>query len=535
MQRLWVFSVRVLFLFAVCLDARGQCEIVRDVAFDGKPNDRFGSAVAVSGNVAVVGSPIDRDAGIRSGSAYVFERDPSGWQFVDKLLPSGRAAYDDLGFSVAVSGKTLVVGALNGDAVYLYERVASTWVEVAKLEPSDPGPFDGFGMAVSVLGDIVVVGAPGYNFSTSTGAVYVYQRDQGVWPTHETWKLTASDATPGRRYGRAVAMTPGQIVVGSPGTGSVYVNEKVPSGWIETAKLIPSDGQIGGGVGSALAATEDTILIGASAHGEWQVHLDNLAGAAWVFERRGGAWVETVELIGTGAGLNREAALSVALEGDRAFLGVGWDWSESMGVVFVFDRTPTGDWEQMETRQLRRYWGAQSYEAFGQSIAVDGDTLVVGAPRAEYLGSYSGAVYWLDADDIGTPYCDNARLNSTNYPGRIAVCGSKVAADDRLTLTARQLPLGNIGYFIAGARSAHVLPPGSAGILCVGGSTMRRLLPPVLSTDQLGGGFGVSPGTRAVPGLGTIVPGRAWNFQAWYRDVAFGTSNFTDAVSVTFE
>lgn len=527
--------LRVLISLAICLDVQAQCEVVREVAFDGKPNDRFGSAVAISGSVAVVGARYDRDQGIRSGSAYVFELDSSGWQFVAKLLPSGRGDNDSLGRSVAISGTTIVVGASRGDAVYVYERIAAVWVEVAKLQPSDPAPLDGFGMAVSVLGDIVAVGAPGYSSSTSTGAVYVFQRDQGVWPIHETRKLTASDATPGRRYGQAVAMTPGQIVVGGPGTGGVYVNEKVSSGWVETAKLIPSDGQIGGGVGSALAATEDTILVGASTHGEWQVHLDNLAGAAWVFERRGGAWVETVELIGTGAGLNREAALSVALEGDRAFVGVGWDWSESMGVVFVFDRAPTGDWEQMETRQLRRYWGGASYEAFGQSIDVDGETLVVGAPYAGYLGQDSGSVYWLNADDIGTPYCDNARLNSTNYPGRIAVCGSEVASEDHLTLTARQLPLGNVGYFLAGAGSAHVVPPGSAGILCVGGSTIRRLLPPVLSTDQLGGGFELSAGTQAVPGLGTIAPGRTWNFQAWYRDDGFGTSNFTDAVSVTFE
>ena len=77
------------------------------------------------------------------------------------------------------------------------------------------------------------------------------------------------------------------------------------------------------------------------------------------------------------------------------------------------------------------------------------------------------------------------------------------------------------------------VPPGSSGRLCIGGGQLVRLLPPKLDSGP-GGTFSHAPGTTGPPLIGAVVPGQTWNYQAWFRD-AGSTSNFTDAVSVTFE
>jgi hypothetical protein len=113
------------------------------------------------------------------------------------------------------------------------------------------------------------------------------------------------------------------------------------------------------------------------------------------------------------------------------------------------------------------------------------------------------------------------------------VAGSAAVVDDDLALTAIHLPrTANIGYFVMGSGMTVFTPPGSAGPLCVTPGLLRYL-PPVSNTSELPGGFGRVVGTRG-PVSGNLSAGSTWNFQAWHRDALAGTSNLTDAVSVTF-
>ena len=136
--------------------------------------------------------------------------------------------------------------------------------------------------------------------------------------------------------------------------------------------------------------------------------------------------------------------------------------------------------------------------------------------------------------NLGTVYCDPAVPNSTGFPGEITVTGSDVVADDDLTLTATNLPTNsNIGYFIMGTGMNTSTPPGSAGPICVSPGILRYL-PPIENTNEMPGGFERVVGTSG-PQSGNITPGSTWNFQAWHRDSIAGTSNLTNAVSVTFQ
>ena len=174
-------------------------------ASDAAEQDRFGSSVAISGDILVVGSPFDDDAGSLSGSAYVFQRDGHGWSEVAKLRAADAATNDLFGDSVAISGQTIVVGASRDDdgasdsgSAYVFRSDDDwvTWSQVAKLRADDAATADQFGSSVAISGDILVVGSPlDDDAGSGSGSAYVFQRDDGeveMWS--EVAKLRSDDA-----------------------------------------------------------------------------------------------------------------------------------------------------------------------------------------------------------------------------------------------------------------------------------------------------------------------------------------------------
>ena len=139
----------------------------------------------------------------------------------------------------------------------------------------------------------------------------------------------------------------------------------------------------------------------------------------------------------------------------------------------------------------------------------------------------------------GTNYCGPAVMNSTGLPGRISTLGSARVSDLNFQLIGRDLPLFSNGYFIVSANAGTVPSPGGAmGDLC--------LFPPYgrfiaqAQNSGLTGMIAIPVNLLALPqpsGSGAVTPGQTWRFQLWYRDSLFGTatSNFTDAIAVTFE
>jgi len=131
-------------------------------ADDGAAGDGFGVSMAISGNVAVIGAPRDDDHGTDSGSAYLL--DVTTGQQIFKLLPIDGAASDQFGSSVAIDGNLAVVGAWSNNdngsdsgSVYVFD--VNTGKQLLKILPSDGAAFDNFGHAVAISGNTVVIGA----------------------------------------------------------------------------------------------------------------------------------------------------------------------------------------------------------------------------------------------------------------------------------------------------------------------------------------------------------------------------------------
>ena len=144
--------------------------------------DQFGRSVAIDADTALVGAPFEDDEGVDAGAAYVFTRSGSSWNQQAKLTAGDAAARDQFGESVAVDGDTALVGApledgedLNAGAAYVFIRSGSSWIQQAKLTDRDGFAGDLFGRSVAIDGDTALVGAPNDDDNgTNAGAAYVF-------------------------------------------------------------------------------------------------------------------------------------------------------------------------------------------------------------------------------------------------------------------------------------------------------------------------------------------------------------------------
>ncbi len=272
----------------------GSCcswtEIKMLTAGDGEQDDHFGGAVAISGDVIVIGAPADDDNGNRSGSAYVFERNQGGldnWGLVTKLL--GAPAGSRLGLDVSISGDVALIGAPAENAAYVFKRNTWTWTQRAKLTTSDSAPDDYFGYAVSIDGGVAVVGD--YAHEGESGAAYVFEEPWGGWAnmTSHTAKLDAPNLTAWDNFGYDVSISGNTVVVAAAldeGAGAVvdsgvaYVFKKVAGTWTLIVPLIAPDGAADDWFGTSVSISGGTIVIGAP----WHDAAGSQDGAVYVFD-----------------------------------------------------------------------------------------------------------------------------------------------------------------------------------------------------------------------------------------------------------
>ena len=212
--------------------------------------DNLGSSVGLSGDYAMVGVPKDdTDHGRDVGSIQVFIRSEAGWVQHQNLSASDAASGDRFGAALAMSGDYAIVGAPKQDAVgtnsgaaYIYERQDTEWVEQAKLVASDGTHGDYFGISVAMDGDTVLIGAHRANEPFADGgAVYVFERIGRSW--YETSKILAPDGSHFAYFGFSVGIGANTAIIGAIrddeagfDSGSAYVFVRQGSEWVLQTK-----------------------------------------------------------------------------------------------------------------------------------------------------------------------------------------------------------------------------------------------------------------------------------------------------------
>ncbi len=349
----------------------------------------FGYAVAVSGDYAVVSAYLDSSKGQASGLVYVFLRTGSTWAQQAVLRAPNAESDDQFGTSVAISGDTIVVGAPYEDsnatgvggnqsnnsagdagAAYVFLRNGPAWNIQGYLKASNTGAGDNFGTAVSIAGDLIVVGAPqeagsatgingnqADNSAPSAGAAYVFLRAGGVWgaPLY----IKASNTGGGDSFGSSVAIAGNTAVVGAWGesssatgingneadntaqaAGAAYVFFRNGLTWSQQAYLKASNTEGPDKFGFSVAVSGDTVAVGASGedssatgvNGNQADNSFSQSGAAYVFFRVGATWNQQAYLKASNPGFYDAFGESVAAAGDTVVVGARREQSNAVGV-----------------------------------------------------------------------------------------------------------------------------------------------------------------------------------------------------------
>lgn len=456
--------------------APGQCELPPLAPADAAPLENFGNAVALDGATAIVGAHYDGAVGPLSGAAYVLERGAAGWGEVVKLLPAEIIANDRFGFAVGLSGDIAIVGAryrsdfgYGSGAAYVFERGTGDWSKLAKLANPEPAIGDFFGHAVAIAGTTVAIGAPnddGADFDT--GSVFVFVKVGANWTFKQ--KLTSTSSAVDDRFGYAVAADGNTIMVGATGsddlgekTGAVHVFVRTGGVFHETEVLIPSSAASGDAFGSTIALAGGRAVI-ASVFGDG-------TGVAYVYERQGAAgapWLEVAALRPADGAADDYFGQALALDGDWVLAGsLAHDAAgDAAGAAYLY-RRGAGGWA--EAAKLAASGGAAG-DNFGTALGLDQDSALVAATG---VAKGAGAVYGFDhVGAIATlgPGCGGA------VPA-LSIAGCPVAGTT-LRIRVEHGPRGEVLVLVAGA--AETALPLPFGCIAYAGAPVAASLPLVL-------------------------------------------------------
>ena len=481
-------------VYPITVDPMAQQAYLK--ASNTEAGDYFGRSVAVSGDTVVVGAPFE-DSGTtsgtgnqadnsasNSGAAYVFVRSGAVWTQQAYLKANFPRADDYFGWSVAVSGDTVVVGAtgednnatgVNGDqghyynnapdsgVAYVFVRSGTAWTQQAYFKASNAGQYDNFGYSVSVSGDTVVVGAPqgGSPYGAfGSGAVYVFVRGGTAW-TQQAY-LKASNAGASDNFGYSVAVSGDTVVVGAYGedsaatgvngiqtdnsaasSGAVYVFVRSGTVWTQQSYLKASNAGAGDNFGRSVALSGDTVVVGAygEASGVNGNQADNSvsdSGAAYVFVRSGTAWTQQAYLKSSNAGESYYFGYAVAVSGNTVVATTAVD------EAYVFVRGGTA-WTQQAFLKASNAWRGDS---FGYAVAVSDGTVVVGAFLEDSAATgVNGNQTDNSADGSGAAYVFSPRsILSTLAEHGTVTGGGEYERHATATLAATPAP----GYLFAG-------------------------------------------------------------------------------------
>lgn len=471
--------------------------------------DQFGYGLDLDGDTALVtawgeASPITtviNSSGLLStgglssgvGAAYVFQRSGEEWELQSYLKPPNHSIVTQFGISAAIDGDTALIhsrdnsdftGIIHGNdlstltatggggagsqgGVYVYKREGVEWSMEAYLKPPNPDTTDYFGFGMDFEGDIALISSYNEDSNTNTiingsdlsatnnsgdnnGAVYVFERTDGVWA--QTAYLKSSRSNDDQVFGIRVRLdgqtaaiaanrdtsTTTSILYGNDlsaetnlsgsNNGAVYIFERDQEGlWTQSAYIKAPNNSDDDYFGTGLGLDGDTLLVSSSRedsstttviNGSDLSATDDLGtdtGAAYVFRQTGEEWALEAFLKAPNASTDDGFGIVADLDGDIAVIGAYHEQSTSTSIINGSDLSTTNDdgSEVGAAYVYRRTNGTWSHEAylkagnasdgdeFGISVAVDGDTILVGAPdeASSAVGVQNGSTITGDDED----------------------------------------------------------------------------------------------------------------------------------------
>ena len=420
----------------------GETWVAEDTLYasDGAAVDRFGGALAIQNDVAVVGARRDDDAGEDAGAVYVFRHragTAGGWVQEQKLTASDAEANDLFGHAVAIYPNLIVVGTWGANAAYVFRFDGSSWVEAQVLSGTGL-----FGRSVDVTNGYVAVGAQGRSVGATlaAGTVYVYRETAGTFSEQDP--VVSPTPVFNGRFGTSIALysdrlmivgEPGASVGGLDGAGKAhaFTYDVVSASWEVDHEFTATDPQVGAGFGAALAVgTSSALAVGAPYHDD---DAGESAGAAYRFTRNLSVWDDGVALTRSDPAAGDRFGENLAQAADITSVGVPSDDEAGLnaGAVYLY-----GDYvvapdpprtEEQETVHDGAGWRLLSAPVEDLTVTdlaavnlVQG--IPAGEPAATYPAQYPGAGANLFTTYLGTGlasgYAAPTATDAVLVPGR---------------------------------------------------------------------------------------------------------------------
>ena len=443
--------------FFLCLNnsiAQVFTETQKIVASDREELGRFGQSVAISGNYAIVGAY--GMGAFNNGQAYIFEKQGANWVQIQILQNSDNENYDRFGWSVAIDGDYAVVGAYGEDddltgnnnlskagSAYIFKNNAGTWSQVQKIIANDRTAGDEFGWSVDISGNSIIVGAHiededenGLNTIYHAGSCYIFDLNTGTGVWSQTQKIVASARAADINYptggysgedvadlfGHAVAISGDYLVVGAQNHdwdetntistwngGAAYIFERSGGVWVEVKKIVNSDNYEWDRFGAAVSIDSNFVAVGTYTHDYSATGTNYMpnSGAVYMYSRDiSGVWNEQQKLVAPTRNTGDRFGWSVAMDSLFLVVGVKEDNDNKnetnplvdAGAAHIFKRdNVSGVYTQLQKIDAS---DRDSLDLFGHAVGIDGTTIIVGALEQDWntvqldsLGN-AGAAYF---------------------------------------------------------------------------------------------------------------------------------------------
>jgi len=427
--------------------------------------DRFGASVAIDSGILLIGAPqYDINRFTRpgaTGAAYLFDLE-SG-QELRKLTPSDGAESDSFGEAVELRGDLALIGAplhddggrsdSNRGAAYFFD--ASTGEELTKIVPPSQTFGDRFGSSVEIEGDLAaIVAAMDRELGLAAGAVYLYDLSDPSEPILRS-KIVAPDGGQGHNFGggivdssaHGVAIDGDRMIVGASGdserasrAGAAYIYDiSDPASPIFVEKITADDAEANDGFGRVVDIDGGIAIAGARSDSD----AGQSSGSAYLFDAATGQQLH--KLTASDASAQDRFGQSVAIDNGTAVIGASF-YQDSYGAAYIFEADSGDELAKITPSDAR--WGKQ----FGWSVTIENGNAIVGADEAFFFGldlvAGPGSAYVFDAGSSSDCPAD------LTGPGGDGVPDGTLTSDDFFFY---------LGLFAAGDPQADLTGPGGGG------------------------------------------------------------------------
>lgn len=396
-------KVRHTFLLFLCSFLFMYNLQAQDVIYhsDALEDDEFGYTVSIHGDYAAVCAERSDALGQQSGAVYIFHFDGMEWQETQKITANDGTAWDYFGAGLQIHENYLIIGnyfdddmGMNSGSAYIYKRNGTTWDFETKILADDGSAADWFGLAVDINDEYAVAGARGDDAAASlnnkAGAAYIFKNNNdGTWTqVQKVYRDTPNNVD---EFGTAVAIDGDYVFVGSPRQehsqghrGSVYIYKKNGTGSFDFIETLENpEGTSNDQFGLRIDASADRLIVSTQKTAE----IFSLENDNWIFE---------TELLPP-VNASSVGYVDVRIYNDYALINNYISALQGPPSVHLFT-DQNGSWELVET-----FSGSSSGQRFSHSFDLHSGRIIVGSPRNDDQGDNAGAIFTFDFFDNTPP------------------------------------------------------------------------------------------------------------------------------------